>query len=302
MHLLSKFSLTLLIILFFVSCNLVISNPHTRENPNDPEAVISRFYAFPLNTDKVITTWRWNDDNNNSDMRVEELWLQHSPNDYPEVLNLFSGESISNSSISEFEWTGLDKNTSHYFALHIKDEENNWYAPLFAKATLPGEIVSSFFGFTKALKVDDLNTVVSMTSGIAVNRNSAPNSVLVVELNVPDDIYIISATIETFLTSGGITTTLPLRVYPIIRYWDEASTGGNGYSQLNDTGMDYYVVDDSVSAFIDSGEPILNDITEVVRKALLYDPKQIVFKMDTTGDSTVSVFDASFINIEYISN
>lgn len=302
MRLLIKFSLTLILILPSLSCNFIISNPHSRENPNDTEAQISKFYAFPFGTDKVITTWQWKE--NDKDERIEEILILHSSNDYPEVLIPFTGESITNSSKTQFEWKDLKKNSTHYFALHMKDEDDTWYAPLFAKTSLPGEFESAVFGFTQSLQVNETGPpyIESKTTSITVDNGAGPFSVLVIGLDIPDNIYILSATIETLTITGGITTSNPLKVFPVSRFWNDNPESDAGYYQLTDNNRDDYALDDSVSAFIDSAQPTLNDVTEVIRKALLYDPKQIVFKIDGAGGSSVSVFNDTFMTIEYIAN
>ncbi len=305
MRLLVKFNLILLLFSLFISCNLIISNPHARENPNDPEAQVTDFNAFAMGEDIVLTTWQWKDWYNGSDEEsIAEIRILHSTLDYPQVLIPFTGESFTNNSISEFEWTGLDKKTTHYFALHMKDERNRWYAPLFTKTTLPGASESAVFGFTQPFKIKNFTPYVeplAMTTGIYIDNSASP-SVLVIALDVPNDIYILSATIETFVTSGGITATAPLRVFPVSRFWDEDPNTDNGFYQLTENFRDDYAVDDSVSAFIASAEPTLNDVTEVVKQALLYEPRQIVFKIDGTGGSTINLFNNTFMNIEYITN
>ena len=299
--------LSIFIIFILSSCNLFFSSPHGRENLDDPAAQITAFTAVPSSDNSIMTMWNWKDPPSwVYDDRITEIQIQHSILGYPDNFVFFAGERFTDNSIWQYEWKDLIPGVTHYFSIFALatngDEDDIRYAPIKAKAKLPGVYQTGSFGFTSSVVVDDLNTVVGGTAGVPVRSSSAPNSVLVIELDVPDDIYIISATIETFVTSGGITTTNPLRVYPVNNYWDETSVGGNGYSQLTDNFLDDYAVDDSVSAFIDSAEPTLNNVTEVIQKALLYPPKQIVFKTDIVSDSIVTVFNSTFLDIEYISN
>lgn len=302
MRLLIKFGLTLIIILSLFSCNFLISNPHTRENPNDPEAQLSAFKAFAFNTDEVITTWQWNN-NYNSDETIEEIIILHSKDNYPSVLLPWSGESFSNNSTQMYKWKGLDKKITHYFALHMKDRDGRWYSPLYAKASLPGEILSSTFGVIDSFQVWTSSDpyVQSLNSSITIGNN-AVFSCLVVELDVPENIHVLSASIVTSSTMG-IYTDKALTVSAVKSFWNTSSDITDGYFQLVDSSVDSYVVDDShilpISSIIDTE----NDITEVIRNALLYEPKQIVFKMAVV-DSTnnVNITGTSFITIEYITN
>jgi hypothetical protein len=296
----------ILIIAGLSSCNLLFSAIRGRENILDEKAQITGFASVPSSDNSVITMWSWieppswfNDD------RITEIRIQHSIFGYPDNLDLIFGKTFTDNNIWQHEWEDLTWKGTHYFSLFAKSSDDGkdiWFAPIHSKVKLPGSMKSEIFGFTQSLKVDNLNTVVNMTAGIAVQSSSAPNSVLVVELNVPDNIIVVSASIETFVTSGGITTTNPLKVFPVMRFWDDSPTGGTGYSQLTNFTQDDYAVDDSLSAYIDSAEPTLNDVTEVIQKALLYPPKQIVFKNDTVTDSNVSVFNSTFLNIEYITD
>lgn len=298
---------SLLIIIFLIlliSCNLIISNPHTRENPNDPEAEISKFYAFALDTDKVITTWQWKDDNYNSDESIEEIRILHSKNDYPQVLLPFAGESFTNSSISQFEWTGLDKNTTHYFALHMKDERNRWYAPLFAKATLPGgAFVTGPASIITAWRVDSMMTTISNPPGFPVWMNQ--EQIIVMQLDLPSNSFIISAKINP-LDLFGIRTDNGsfLSVYSLEQAFNEFDAT-MAVEELFNQGSDMYLVDESSLCEIPGQNNLWNseplDIANAVQNAVLSGSNQIMIKMMNSTDVTFLELEyADFLEIEYI--
>ena len=308
MRLFYKFNLVLVILSFFFSCNLFFSSPHGRENLDDDAAQITAFTAVPSSDNFVVTMLNWKEPPVwLNDERITEIKIQHSILGYPDNYIFFAGETFTNNSIWQYEWTDLIPGITHYFSLFAKVSDNDkgdfWCAPLKAKVKLPGTLKSDVFGFTQSLQVNDPGPpyVEAKTTLITIDNGAGPWSVLVVELDLPEDIYIVSATIETGV-AGSIETTSQLRVFPVTRFWDEDPNSSEGYRQLVEDWRDDYSVDDSVSAVIGIIDPTINDVTEVIRKAVLYQPKQIVFKIDGSGGSSVDVYNTSFLNIDYISN
>ena len=274
MQLLVRFSLILLIIFFFVSCNLIIGNPSSRVNPNDPEAQVTDFYAFPVADDTVLTTWQWNDWYNGSDEeRIEEIRILHSNTNYPQVLLPFAGESFTNSSISQFEWKDLKKDTTHYFALHMKDERNRWYAPLYAKATLPGIPESGvIYPREEAFSIDNAGVTIwnpDPTMTIA----SWQWAVLFIDL--PRDALIVNAAINisvtalTEITFAALDGSLPPDDW---EKWD--------WLQNNS-------IVDEASAVTFNSSLSSYDITEVVRTAAFGPEKAILIKTTDASNFTL---------------
>jgi len=306
MKLIVKLSIFILLLIFLGSCNLFFSSPHGRENLDDEAAQITAFMAVPSSDNSVVTMWNWkepppwiNDD------RITEIQIQHSIFGYPENFVFFAGERFTDNSIWQHEWKDLTPDITHYFSIFALatngDGDDIRYAPIKAKVKLPGTAKSATFGFLQSLQVDDLGTVINTTAGIFVQNNAAPNSLLVIQLDIPDNVYVTSANIVSGATGGLETSIFQLRVYPVTRYWNDSATGSDGYVQLSDNLRDDYAADDSVSAVISTTALTVNDVTEVIRKALIFQPKEIVFKIDGSGSSNVNVY-STFVNIEYISN
>ncbi len=304
MKFLFKLYLIIITLYLFVSCDLFLSVPRGRENINDDAAQITAFTAVPSGDKSVVTMWNWKDAPNwlNLEDRIEEIKIIHSSIGYPEVNFPFAGETFTDNSRWQYEWKDLKPDRTHYFSLFAKDNKGNWYAPLKVKVKLPGTQQSSVFGFADSLQVEDIGPpyISSTTGPILIQNNAAPYSCLVIKLDIPEDIYVVSATIKTSSTEG-IDTSINLRVFPVKWFWNEDTNNSECYYQLNDTGRDDYAVDDSVSALIDSTVNTINDVTEVIRKALLYNPEQIVFKVEGSGGANaIVVTGTSFISINYI--
>ncbi len=315
MNLKNSFNYLLLIIVIIIaivisSCNLFFSSPHGRENMDDEAAQITAFTAVPSSDNSVITMWNWKEPPSwANDDRISYIKIQHSIFGYPENVSYIGIDTkdYNDNTIWQDEWPDLLPGITHYFSLFAmsSDHDNNdtWYAPIKAKTTLPGVAKSNYFGFANSFQVDDTGPpyVESKSIGVSVDNSAGPFSVLIVELNVPNGVYVVSATIETG-AAGGIEPGFPIRVFPVTRYWDEDPASSNGHLQLTENWRDDYAVDDSVSALIGDIDPTINDVTEVIRKALIFKPKQIVFKFEGSGVTTVNVSNTMFVNIEYIGN
>jgi hypothetical protein len=302
-----KFLFTMLIFIFFFSCNLIISGPNSRLNVNDPEAQISYFNAFALGTDKVLTTWQWDDWNSGPDgNEIIEIRVLHSTLTYPQVLLPFTGETITDKSLNEFEWSGLDVNTTHYFALYPKDNDERWYAPFYAEATLPGgTLTTGNFSIVNVWSVD--NAMTGSNSGVT-GITIADWQILVLEFNIPSEYHILSVIINP-LDNIGIKTDNSdfLRIYPLNEKFDDVDIMDHAWIQLNDTGSSDYIVEDFIFNEIPGQTAMWNtsplDITESVRAAALNGSNQLVIKMvDTTMSTFTDIIYTDFLEIEYIVN
>ncbi len=257
-----------------MSCNLIISNISSRINPNDPEAQISNFNAFALDVDKVLTTWQWNEYYHDSDERIEEIRILHSTNNYPQVLIPFTGESITDSSKTELEWKGLDKNTTHYFALHMKDERNRWYSPIYAKATLPGTVVTGFvFNRINSVNADSASAEWMPDNPLEIRDWKWA----VLYFDIPDGVYINNATI--YLSPSGSATGVTFA--PVIEPLPDDDM--EIYNSLKDD----FRVDYSKSITFTTIESTY-DITEVVRAAALSSEKAILIKTEDMTPPTLN--------------
>ncbi len=298
----------LLLLPFITSCNLFQSLPRGRENPEDIAAQITAFQALGTGPDTIVTSWNWKEPPGwVNDERILEINIQHSVLGYPENYTSFLGESFTEKSVWQFEWKGLDPDLTHYFSLFAKSTDGNgnetWYAPIKIKAVTGGLLQSGVFGFIQSLQVGDSGSpyIQSLTSSINIDNSAGPFAVLVIGLDLPDNIYVTSATIETGST-GGMETTSQIMVFPVTGFWDNNPDSSEGYPMLYDPTRDDYAVDDSISSIISNVNSTVNDVTEVVRKALLFNRKQIVFKIDGSGGSSINVYSTSFVTVEYYQN
>ncbi|MCK5201974.1 MAG: hypothetical protein KAR21_26655, partial [Spirochaetales bacterium] len=233
MQLLVRFSLILLIIFFFVSCNLFFSSPHGRENINDPAAQITAFTAVPSSDNSVVTMWNWREALNvsNEDI-ITEIKIQHSILGYPENYIFFMGETFTDKNAWQHEWKDLIPGITHYFSLFAKstDYDNNdtWYAPLKAKVTLPGKVAGSKASLTSGWTVDNAFTI-----AFGINMGAVdPSNVIVLEFDIPRDMKIRSAVINPDLALGIRTNSLDsVRIYPLIQPFNEGD-GGIAWPEL----------------------------------------------------------------------
>ena len=134
MRLFYKFNLVLVILSFFFSCNLFLSSPHGRENLDDDAAQITAFTAVPSSDNSVVTMWNWKEPPVwLNDERITEIKIQHSILGYPDNYIFFAGETFTNTSIWQHEWTDLIPGITHYFSLFAKVSDNDkgdfWCAP-----------------------------------------------------------------------------------------------------------------------------------------------------------------------------
>lgn len=304
-HRLKSLFILFFTLIVFSSCNLIISYPGSRVNENDPEAQVTHFYAFAVDDGSVITTWHWEDwYNDYSEGEIKEIRILHSTLTYLQVLIPFIGESFTDSKISEHSWTGLDTDTTHYFALHMKDERNRWYAPLFAKATLPGgAFVTGPASIITAWRVDSMMTTISNPPGFPVWMNQ--EQIIVMQLDLPSNSFIISAKINP-LDLFGIRTDNGsfLSVYSLEQAFNEFDAT-MAVEELFNQGSDMYLVDESSLCEIPGQNNLWNseplDIANAVQNAVLSGSNQIMIKMMNSTDVTFLELEyADFLEIEYI--
>ena len=268
-HRLKSLFILFFTLIVFSSCNLIISYPGSRVNENDPEAQVTHFYAFAVDDGSVITTWHWEDwYNDYSEGEIKEIRILHSTLTYLQVLIPFIGESFTDSKISEHSWTGLDTDTTHYFALHMKDERNRWYAPLYAKATLPGTIETGVkYNRINSIIVDNAAMVEWMPDPFEIRDSKWA----VVFFDIPDGVYIDEAII--YLSDGG-TTAADVTFAPLNAPFPE-----DDMEIWNNLDNDSIIDHSKITTFTALAPSY--DITEVMRAAALTSYKAILIK---TGD------------------
>jgi hypothetical protein len=279
------------ILIILSSCNLFLSLPRGRENLNDPAAQITAFTAVPSGDKSVVTMWNWRDSNwISSDERIDEIKIMHSIAGYPDINVPFVGQKYNNNSEWQYEWDSLIGGITHYFSLFAKDNDGNWYAPMRAKAKLPGDYFSSQLLTIQTLEVEstDPPTVTPAVAPVVTSTTLNGGFVLVLELGIPEGVFVESA----FIDIGKITTTGPVRVSPVLREWDKSGTDFHTWEQLASDWEYYYVVDDKVSLVIDTANaanPSPIDITGIVRKTAISGPSEIIFKQENFTTHTVTI-------------
>ena len=277
----------LLIPLFLIltSCNLILSLPRGRENINDPAAQITAFTAVPSGDKSVVTMWNWKDSNYiSSEERIDEIKIMHSITGYPDINIPFAGQKYDNNSEWQYEWHSLIGGITHYFSLFAKDNDGNWYAPIRAKAKLPGTYSDSQLFTIQTYEVDDTGIIAAGVLGSTVDDWT----VFVLELGIPEGVFVESAYIDI----GKITTGGAVRVYPVIREWNKFGPDSHSWEQLQHEYQYDYAVDDSVSLVIDTvgaANPSPIDITEIVRKTVISGPTEIIIKQENFAAQSVTI-------------
>ncbi len=301
-----KTTVVLVFLIFLFSCDIFLSNTSSRENPTDFNLPISNFTAYPIGTDRIITTWNRNNFLN-KDEQINEIRVVHSSLGYPVALFPFIGESITDSKINQSNWTGLGSDITHYFALYMKDGQGNWYSPIYTKATLPGgtlspadkPIINAWH-----VGIDDSSTqpVVDII-GSDVLVGIGQEDAVVIEFDLPEGVTIIYATInpEDLM---GLYTESPGNFY--IAALDASFSNSDpdfARTQLFDReNQEYLVVEESavlLSGQTNSWNTYSIDITKAVQAALLTESNQLVFGSYNEWISLKLNF-TDFIKIEYI--
>ena len=268
----------LLIPLFLIltSCNLILSLPRGRENINDPAAQITAFTAVPSGDKSVVTMWNWKDSNYiSSEERIDEIKIMHSITGYPDINVPFAGQKYDNNSEWQYEWHSLIGGITHYFSLFAKDNDGNWYAPLRAKAKLPGTTESNIT-YTRQIAFNYDN---------AGNGNSNPSTLnvrnsewVVIFFDLPTDAFIVNAQIKMVITPNPLCTEITFAAL-------------DGILPDNDLDkwyclQDNSIVNESAAATFNINQPSYN-ITEVVRAASIGSTNAILIKTMDASDFTI---------------
>lgn len=294
------FSLLVLTIIIFNSCNLFFSAPHGRENIDDPAAQITAFTAVPSSDNSVVTMWNWKElPSWLNDERITDIQIQHSIFGYPENYIFFAGESFTNENKWQHEWDNLIPGITHYFSLFAKvsddDKGDIWFAPLKAKAKLPGKYLVSQPFTIQTYEVDDTGIITAGILGTAVDDWT----VFVLELEIPKDIFVESAYIDIV----KLTTSGQVRIFPVTRDWNKSGPDYHSWEQLSFNDQYDYAVDDKVSMVINTGgaaNPSSIDITDIVRKTAIIGPSEIIIKQENFTSETVTINDVNdFLIINY---
>ena len=303
-----KTTVVLLSLIFLFSCDIFLSNPGSRENPTDPNVLIENFTAYPIGTDRVITTWNRNNNYDGGD-KIEEIRVLHSTLDYPSALIPFIGDSITSSEINQSDWTKLDPDITHYFALYIKDESMHWYSPIYSKTTLPGgtlttvdkSIINAWHICIDESSNQPIVDIIGSDVGVGIGQEDA----VVAEFDLPEGVTIISATINPE-DSKGLYTESPGNFYVAALNAPFTNSDPNSaYNELYNRGNPECLVIEE-SAVILSGQTRLwntysIDITKAVQTALLTESNQLVIGSYNDWIFLKLNF-ADFIEIEYITN
>ncbi len=253
------------------SCNLFFSSPHGRENPDDDAAQIRAFTAVPSSDKSVVTMWNWTEPPSwANDDKITEIKIEHSIAGYPENSSILFGENFTDKNIWQHEWKDLIPGITHYFSLFAKGTNNNgddtWYAPIKAKAKLPGTVETGVF-------YDRINSVNVDGTGI---EDSLPDGTLevgalkwaVLFFDIPSNALISHATITISLTGGSITDIV---FVPLDNYL--TGDGKDKWNALSDNS----VLKESVEAVFSSNLGTF-DITTVVQASVIGPEHAILIK------------------------
>lgn len=258
--------LFLLIFLSISSCNLFLSLPRGRENLNDPAAQITAFTAVPSGDKSIVTMWNWRDAPGwiSSEERIDEIKIMHSITGYPDINFPFIGQKYDDNSTWQYEWDILIGGITHYFALYAKDNNGTWYAPLRAKAKLPGTAETG----VKYNRVNSVNADSATAEWMPDNPLEIRESKwAVVYFDIPVGVYINKAIISLMQAGTALNVTFAPLNAPLPENNMEI------YNSLNNGD----VVNYSQSITFTTLAPIY-DITDVVRAAAVYSEQAIIIK------------------------
>lgn len=275
-----KFYFILIIILInviFNSCNLFFSSPHGRENIFDDAAQITAFTAVPSSDKSIMTMWNWKEPPSwLNDERITDIQIQHSILGYPDNYIFFASDSITDKSMWQKEWTDLIPGITHYFSLfaRIDDRDNGdiWLAPIKVKAKLPGTVESGlFFSRQEAVNID--NAAVVSLNPDPINVRSWEWAVIY--FDIPDDVFIVNATINVLVGALSEITFAALDGFLPEDDWEK-------WNQLQDNS----IVNEFASATFNINQASYN-ITEVVRAASIGPEKAILIKTTDASNFTI---------------
>ncbi len=125
----------------FISCDLLFPAPLGRDNPLDDEVQIGGFDASVSGPDSIITIWDWRnpapgiDDSRIID-KIRIVYSENNPPSSKYPLNPDNVQEFTSNSEYQFEWTNLQQDREHYFALYAHEKGGVWLAPKYVKRHL----------------------------------------------------------------------------------------------------------------------------------------------------------------------
>ncbi len=276
-NILLNISIILGTVLLVSACDLFISPPRLRENPNDSRNQITGFAAGSTGATSIKTVWNWVQPKGwlESYERIDEIKIIHSTLGYQEFNIPFVRKTFTDRSIWQYEWKDLKADTTHYFSLFAKTEDGRWIPSYKIKVTLP-EAVGSGVKYKRVYSINIDN---------GGNVDPYPDTTL--DLNTTKWIVLFfDIPKNTFIKSASITLSPQL------------SISGSDYifAPLNEllpqddsvkwtSLVDNSIVNELVEKEFTQNPPVVGtfDITEVVRAAVVGPQQAIVIKIISGG-------------------
>lgn len=118
----------------FISCDLLFPAPLGRDNPLDDQVQIGGFKADASGPDSIITSWDWRnpapgiDDSRIID-KIRIVYSENSPPSSKYPLDPDKLQKFDSPSGVKCEWTNLNSDEEHYFALYAHESGGVWLAP-----------------------------------------------------------------------------------------------------------------------------------------------------------------------------
>ncbi len=284
------FLLISLLIGLLSSCNLFLSNPSLRENPNDDRRQITGFTAGPTGTTSITTVWNWTPPKDwlNSDERIDEIKITHSTLGYQEFNIPFVGQTFIDRTIWQYEWKDLKAGTAHYFSLFVKTEDGKWHQSYKTKVILPGTIKSSVhISRVDSLNIDDTGMEEWYPDSTLENGSLRWS---VVFFDLPDDGYVTHATITLFVSGGSISD---IQFVPLDGYLT-----GDGMTKWNSLSNGSILRESEQIGFTSNLGTF--DITKVVRAAVSGPNHAILIKTDTSSFNLDNAASAPYITADLV--
>ena len=279
-NLILNISILLGVLLFVSACDLFVSPPRLRENPNDSRSQITGFAAGPTGATSITTVWNWVQPKDwlESYERIDEIKIIHSTLGYQELNIPFVRKTFTDKSIWQYEWKDLKADTTHYFSLFAKTEDGRWVPSYKIKLTLPGKVESGAkYTRVNSINIDNGGNVYLYPSTTLVLN---PTKWIVLFFDIPKNTFIKSATITLspqLSISGSDYIFAPLdKILP--------KDNNDKWNSL----VDNSIVNKLVEKEFTQNPPIVGtfDITEVVRAAVVGPKQAIVIKTISGGGFT----------------
>lgn len=136
------------------SCDYLLPLPLGRDNINDDEKQIISFNVLVSGENTIITTWRWLLPSSGLDdsRKIDRIRIVHRENDPPSTWNPLNQKDMVEINAADkwqHEWTGLNQDRDHFFALYAHEKGGNWLAPV---------IRSRYLGYNTASQVTVLRS------------------------------------------------------------------------------------------------------------------------------------------------